>query len=95
MYIKELACKSSNKHMTVHLSYEEIRDISNALYYLTSGNKPEQDYSKIAAKCSFLFDMIKHGMIQPNTVSKLEAEEKKGLRRDENDETRSKSKKVD
>lgn len=72
MYIEQLCSKQGMKEMTLHLNYDEVRDTANALYYLVSGKSPEKDYSELQAKWQFLFDMVKHGMIQPETVGKLQ-----------------------
>lgn len=64
-----------NNSATITLTYDEIRDISNGLYYLTNPslieNNTNEEYKNVAAKTSFLFDMVKHGNIQPETVNKL------------------------
>ena len=65
MVIQELSSIRNNKYVTVLLTYEEARDIANGLYYACE-DKPE--YKNIKDKCKFLFDMVKHGMIQPETV---------------------------
>lgn len=73
MYIEELCTRPQQKSITVTFNYDEIRDIANGLYYLTkqSDQHDNTDYKNIYAKCKFLFDMIKHGNIQPETVEKL------------------------
>ena len=71
MHIEELSSKKGNKGVTVYLDYDEIKDIANALYDLTSGKQPEKNYEDIAAKCHVLFDLVKHGMVQPHTIKKL------------------------
>lgn len=71
MIIKKIFSEENNKGATVQLDYGDVRDIANALYYLTSGKEPDEDYSKIAAKFALLFDMVKFGMVQPHTVARL------------------------
>ena len=71
MTIKELSSEKNNKSVTIHMDYEDVRDVANALYYLTSGKEPDEDYSKIAAKFALLFDLVKFGMAQPHTVKRL------------------------
>ena len=80
MYIEELIQKPGRKSITMTMSYDEIRDIANGLYHLTADDKKQaktsntryySDYDEIAAKTHFLFDMIKHGNIQPETTCKL------------------------
>lgn len=68
MTIQELRSKTNCKYVTVTFSYEEVRDMANGLYYVCK-NKPE--YKSAKDKCKFLFDMIKEGMIQPETVSSM------------------------
>lgn len=80
MYLEELTNKPGNKSITVVMNYDEIRDIANGLYHLIADDKERaeninkrcySDYDKIAAQTHFLFDMIKHGNIQPETTCKL------------------------
>ena len=71
MHIEELSSKTNNKYVNVVLSYEECRDISNALYHM---QKTDSKYKQIYGKCKFLFDMVKHGNIQPDTIKTLEKE---------------------
>lgn len=72
MHIEQLTSLKNDKYVKVVLSYDEVRDIANGLYYLTSDNKTDVGkYKEIAAKTHFLFDMVKHGNIQPNTIKKL------------------------
>lgn len=81
MYINDLTTTKSLKSVTVTLSYDEVRDIANGLYYLNKMVKCDKiaesldvkpsEYNSIGAKASFLFDMVKHGMIQPETIAKF------------------------
>lgn len=80
MYLEELTNKPGNKSITVVMNYDEVRDIANGLYHLVADDKEQSkntnnrlysDYDEIAAKTHFLFDMIKHGNIQPETTCKL------------------------
>lgn len=68
MNIQELSSEANNKYVTVTFTYEEVRDIANGLYHI-SKDKPE--YKGIKDKCKFLFDMVKEGMIQSETVSSM------------------------
>ena len=87
MTINELTCKTNNKSVTVTLTYEEVRDLSNGLYYLVSGKECDKNnIVSIRAKAKFLFDMVKHGMIQPETIN---AFGKAGKERREDDGTSS------
>ena len=74
MYIEELSSRQANKYLTVTFSYEEIRDITNGLYHACHPEKKaaKSDLSKVNAYFNFLFDMVKHGMIQPETIRKFE-----------------------
>lgn len=54
-----------NKHVTVTLGYDELRDISNGLYHASMNGDADKE---IYAKTKFLFDMSKHGMIMPETI---------------------------
>lgn len=68
MVIDECHSKKNFKYVTVTLTYEEARDVANGLYYAAKSN-PE--FRGIRNKCKFVFDMIKHGMIQPETVREM------------------------
>lgn len=69
MTIEELNTKTNCKFVTVTFSYEEIRDLANGLYYLSQSERPEKEkFQMITGKCKFLFDMIKCGFIQPETI---------------------------
>lgn len=82
MNIENMISKPNLKSITVTLTYEETRDIANGLYWLNRiinnpGDKSitkeikSDSYKEISAKTSFLFDMIKHGMVQPETIAKF------------------------
>lgn len=77
MIIKELRCThKEDSVITVQLSYDEVRDIANTCYYATQyiplNQKEPNARAKIAAnKTKFLFDMIKHGNIQPETIREM------------------------
>lgn len=76
MTIEKLSSESNNKYANVTLTYEEIRDISNALYYLISGEKCDvSKYQLLYAKSKMIFDMVKHGMIQPETINAFSEKE--------------------
>lgn len=74
MIIKKLNCEDkSNSYLTVQLNYDEVRDIANTCYYATKFIPADQTKIKsnavIAANMiKFLFDMVKHGNIQPETI---------------------------
>ena len=77
MIIKKLNCENkSDSYLTVQLSYDEVRDIANTCYYATEFIPADQTKVKanavIAANMTkFLFDMVKHGNIQPETIQKM------------------------
>ena len=73
MHIDELLNKPGIKSITVTFSYEEIRDMSNGLYHAT---KTEEIFKPIFGKAKFLFDMVKYGNIQPETIKYLAEENK-------------------
>lgn len=74
MIIKKLNCGDKNdSYLTVQLSYDEVRDIANTCYYATKfipAYQPKvMSTAVIAANMTkFLFDMVKHGNIQPETI---------------------------
>lgn len=68
MVIEECSSRKGRCFATITLTYDEIRDIANGLYYLSKDN-PE--YTGIKDKCKVVFDMVKHGMIQPETVESM------------------------
>lgn len=71
MHIEELSCRENEKKVVVSLTYNEIRDLANGLYHAVNETKDGKEFKDIADKCSFLFDMIKHGNIQSETARKL------------------------
>lgn len=77
MIIKKLNCENKNdSYLTVQLSYDEVRDIANTCYYATRFIPADQTKVKanaiIAANMTkFLFDMVKHGNIQPETIQDM------------------------
>lgn len=75
MQIERLSSITGVKSASVFLNYDEVRDISNGLYYVT---KTHPEYKEISAKCKVLFDMVKHGMIQPETIKKFTELESEG-----------------
>lgn len=83
MHIENLVNTGSVHSITITFNYNEVRDIANGLYLLVNLDdvpyNPDS-YLEVAAKAAFMFDMIKHGMIQSNTVSKLS---KTALNKDE------------
>ena len=74
MIIKKLNCENKNdSYLTVQLSYDEVRDIANTCYYATEfipAYQPKvMSTAVIAANMTkFLFGMVKHGNIQPETI---------------------------
>ena len=77
MVIEECSSRKGWCFTTITLTYDEIRDIANGLYYV-SKDKPE--YKGIKDKCKVVFDTVKHGMIQPETIESManKQEDKEG-----------------
>lgn len=72
MHIQELHNTEHNKTVTVTFMYNEIRDLSNGLFQcIQSSEDNENKYLGIYCKSKILFDMIKHGNIQPETIKRL------------------------
>lgn len=77
MIIKKLNCENkSNSYLTVQLSYDEVQDIANTCYYATQfipEDKVKVKSNAITATniTQFLFDMIKHSSIRPETIQKM------------------------
>ena len=77
MIIKKLNCEDkNNSYLTVQLSYDEVRDIANTCYYATqfipeNKVKTKSDAVTAANMTKFLFDMVKHGNIQPETIQNM------------------------
>lgn len=83
MHIENLDNTGSIHSITITFNYNEVRDIANGLYLLVNLEGAPYNpnlYLEVAAKAAFMFDMIKHGMIQPDTVSELS---KTALNKDE------------
>lgn len=66
MIINEMNSDRNTKYIKITFNYGEIRDIANGLYYISLQKK---EYLEAYAKCKFLFDMIKHGNIQKETIN--------------------------
>lgn len=77
MFIKKLNCEDkNNSYLTVNLNYDEVRDIANTCYYATkfipeNKVKAKSDAVTAANITQFLFDMVKYGNIQPETIQKM------------------------
>lgn len=80
MRILNVSSESSYQRAVLELSYAEVRDLTNALYYVTEGLVCEtpKKYDRIRADCALAFDLVKHGIIQPSTVGLYEKVEVKG-----------------
>lgn len=70
MTIRELSTESSNRHVTVTLSYDEVRDIANGLY---KGWRCDSDSNcrEVYKKAATLFELVKHGKITSHLLSIL------------------------
>lgn len=62
---------TNTKTITVELNYNEVRDISNGLYLATTADNSNAEYDTIYGKSRILFDLIKHGTIQCDTIDRL------------------------
>lgn len=77
MTIKKLNCGNKNdSYLTVQLSYDEVRDIANTCYYATQyipgdQTKVKSNAAVAANMTKFLFDMIKHGNVQLETIQNM------------------------
>lgn len=80
MIINELNHKPdlSIKNATVTLSYDEIRDIANGLFYLLEDdntfkpNQSEKDsFAETKQKFDVLFDLVKYGCVTDFTISHI------------------------
>lgn len=72
MTIKELHSETNNKCATIELNYDEIRDIANGLYELGKLTKFTTSFHKIHRDMAFLFNIVKHGCIDSNSIRMLE-----------------------
>lgn len=55
-------------YITAAFDYTEVRDMANGLYHICQ-EKPE--YKSVKDKCKFLFDLLKEGMIRPETINSM------------------------
>lgn len=77
MRIVGMSSEPNNQNITINFSYNEIRDITNGLYYASQEIRDnDRNYEYIHAQMKVMFDMIKHGNIQPETINKLYKGEK-------------------
>lgn len=73
MFIRNLQIEPGGSTVTITANYDEIRILANGFYSLVEadGKFPQShkdEYVEMRAKTKFLFDMIKHGNIQPETI---------------------------
>lgn len=70
MTIRELSTEKPNPHVTVTLSYDEVRDIANGLY---KGQRCDGDLSgrEVYKKAATLFELVKHGKITSHLLAIL------------------------
>ena len=73
MIIKQLDTTTPYKHVVVELDYNELRDLSNGLFYVSNNMfcDHSSDFEDVAKKASLLFDLVKHGTIMPETAEKF------------------------
>lgn len=80
MTIKELHTDRPNPFVTVTFSYEEVRDIANALYERCriSDSKEyvaeNKDYLDVYKKAATLFELVKNGKITSHLLGILNIE---------------------
>lgn len=68
MHVTDLHNTELFKNITVVMNYDEVRDINNALYH---ASKDDPKYQQVYTKVKVIFDLIKHGMIQPETCGAI------------------------
>lgn len=76
MHIERLTTTQGLQSITLTMNYEEMHSITDGLYQLT---KPSvrttlpagKDYTQIYTQCAIMFDMMKHGNIQPTTLKTM------------------------
>lgn len=68
MKIRELSGRKGNRHATVTLTYEEIRDMADGLCQICL-DRPE--YESVENKCRLLFEMVEHGKATPETIKRM------------------------
>lgn len=73
MIIKQLDTTTSYKHVVVELDYNELRDLSNGLFYVSNNMfcDTPSEYKDVYKKSKLLFDLVKHGTIMPETAEKF------------------------
>lgn len=71
MFIRNLQLEPAGSTVTITLNYDEVKILANGFYNLVEDNEKfahSYEYLDMRAKTRFLFDMIKHGNIQPETI---------------------------
>lgn len=71
MFIRNLQIEPAGSTVTITLNYDEVKMLANGFYNLVEDNEKftnSREYLEMRAKTKFLFDMIKHGNIQPETI---------------------------
>ena len=68
MTIRELSTEKLNPHVTVTLSYDEVRDIANGLY---KGCGSTSEGREVYKKAATLFELVKHGKITSHLLAIL------------------------
>lgn len=73
MYIEKLERNPSGPIVTVTMNYDEVINLVNAMYYYTkdSDKTDEVHFNRLKetfAEMSFVKDVVKHGMVQEDTV---------------------------
>lgn len=73
MYIEKFEKNPSGPVVTVTMNYDEVITLCNAMYHYTenadkSNEKYFQCLKETFAEISFVKDVVKHGMVQEDTV---------------------------
>lgn len=73
MYIEKLERNPSGPVVTVRMNYDEVIHLVNAMYHYTNNadKNDEKHFQKLKetfAEMSFVKDVVKHGMLQEDTV---------------------------
>jgi hypothetical protein len=73
MYIEKFEKNPSGPSVTVTFNYNEVLNLFNAMYqYTQNADRTDETYFKrlqeTLAEISFVKDIVKHGMVQEDTV---------------------------
>lgn len=79
MTVDKLSSESGSKYATITFGYDELKDLINGLYQLTKKEVYEvidkadehNPYLALYPKLKSIFDMMKYGGVQPETVVRM------------------------